>query len=216
MPKISAMFIVPAIIGAALCGYLVAGRSSAAASTAAPVVASSAPSPSALPPNHPSVASAQRIPHAMPNGDNQRPPSLDWKVPESWEVEANTNPMRLATYRVANGSEVSVARAGGPVDANIIRWSQQFDNSPPGVRTDKQVRGLHVAIVRIEGTYSALGTSTAEPENHAGWTMLAAIVEVPGAPYFFKIIGPAAQVDGARASFDALIDSVSAHREPAR
>jgi hypothetical protein len=220
MPKrVSPVFIVPAILGAALAGYfLTSHRSATAAASIAPVeaVKPTTPAPASLPPNHPHVPGMSPHggpPHAsgaMPNGENQRPPSIDWKVPGGWQTVANPNPMRLATYRITDAAEASVARAGGPVDANVLRWSQQFDGAPQPDRSEKQVSGLHVTVVRLAGTYEG-GMGMGTPEKHDGWAMLAAIVEAPGAPYFFKVVGPAADVDRARGSFDSLVDSVTPH-----
>ncbi|MGO8993858.1 MAG: hypothetical protein ACLQVI_11055 [Polyangiaceae bacterium] len=219
MPKpVSATFILPAILGAAVAGYLLADHGSATAAapaSAAPAetAAPATPPTAALPPNHPHVPGmpphAQHGGGAMPNGENQRPPSIEWKVPADWQTLPNPSPMRLATYRAGDGAELSIARAGGPVDANVLRWQQQFEGTPQAERSEKDVRGLHVTVVRIAGTYDASGMSSTAPEKHDGWAMLAAIVEAPGAPYFFKLLGPAAQVDKVRGSFNGLVDSVA-------
>jgi hypothetical protein len=222
--RVSPTFILPAILGAALAGYLLADHGSA---TAAPTARArleaatpASPSSDSLPANHPPVAGmSQHRPHgsgAMPNGENQKPPSIDWKVPGEWQSLPNPSPMRLATYRAGAGAELSIARAGGPVDANVLRWSQQFDGAPQAERSDKEVHGLHVTVVRIAGTYDASGMGAASTEKHERWAMLAAIVEAPGAPYFFKLLGPAADIDHARASFDSLVDSVGPHAQDAK
>jgi hypothetical protein len=39
------------------------------------------------------------------------------------------------------------------------------------------------------------------------WSLLAAIVETAGSPYFFKLLGPAATVRAARPAFDGLVSS---------
>jgi len=145
----------------------------------------------------------------MPNGDNQQPPAITWTAPAAWQTQQNPSPMRLATYKVGDGSELSVARVGGSVDANVQRWTAQFDGSPKADQTQKQVHGLKVTVVRIAGTFLGGGMNAAAPEKHDGWAMLAAIVESTGAPYFFKMVGPADQVDHARAGFDSLVDSVT-------
>jgi len=207
----------PAVLGAAVAAYLMADRASSSAAPAAadPAVAGSAAlSATALPPNHPAISgTAGHGPHgggsAMPNGDNQQPPSISWKAPPAWQPVANPNPMRLATYKVGDAAELSVARAGGSVDANVQRWTAQFDGSPKVDRSDKQVHGLKVTIVRIAGTFLGGGMNAATPEKHDGWAMLAAIVESTGSPYFFKLVGPADQVDHARSGFDGLVDSVA-------
>jgi hypothetical protein len=68
-----------------------------------------------------------------------------------------------------------------------------------------------VTIVHITGTFvGGRGmSSTASGGPHAGWTLLAAIVESTGTPYFFKLLGPADQVDAARAAFDRMIDGIA-------
>jgi len=218
MAKLSPIFIVPAIIASAFAGYFFADHGSAtAAAPIAPVdevKAASAPSSAAaLPPNHPHVAGMPQAPHAtgaMPNGENERPQSIDWKVPDGWQSAPNANPMRLATYHLGAGaSEATISRAGGPVDANILRWSQQFQEAPQPDRSEKDVRGIHVTVVHLAGTYGGSGMGGTADEKHDGWAMLAAIVDAPGAPYFFKVLGPAAEVDVARASFDSLVNSVT-------
>lgn len=219
--RVSPTFIVPAILGAALAAYLLADHGSATAASApvAPVAAANAPASSAspaaggqLPPNHPSVPGMPQ--HGVHGGapaanGASEPASIEWKTPGDWQTLPNPNPMRIATYRAGEGAEVSVARAGGPVDANILRWSQQFAGAPQPERSEKQVHGIHVTVVHVAGTYQGSGMGMSAPETHEGWAMLAAIVEGPGVPYFFKLLGPAPQVDKARASFDSLLASVA-------
>jgi hypothetical protein len=121
--------------------------------------------------------------------------------------------MRLATYK-AGEAQLSVARAGGTVDANVDRWQAQFDGAPKAQRSAKQVHGLPVTIVRIDGTFLGAGMSSAAPEKHENWSMLAAIVESSGSPYFFKLLGSAADVDKARAGFDSLVNSIAPKANP--
>jgi hypothetical protein len=108
---------------------------------------------------------------------------------------------------------MAVARAGGSTDANIERWRGQFasaaDQAPK--RTEKTVRGLKVTIVELSGTYTPVGMMPgASPgEPHPGWALLAAIVETPGTPYFFKLVGPLSAIRAARPKFDSLIASIT-------
>jgi hypothetical protein len=150
----------------------------------------------------------------VPNGDNQAPPAIDWTVPTGWQALPNASPMRLATYKVDGAAELSVARAGGSVDANVQRWAGQFDGSPKPDRSEREVHGLNVTVVHLAGTFLGGGMGGTAPEKRDGWAMLAAIVQSPGSPYFFKLLGPKEQVDRARAGFDALIASVSPHAAP--
>ena len=213
--------LLPAVLGAAVAAYLMTDRASSSAApppadlaAAATATAANATAGTPLPPNHPAVPGLTgQGPHgggtSMPNGDNQQPPAITWTAPAGWQTQQNSSPMRLATYKVGDGSELYVARVGGSVDANVQRWTSQFDSSPKADQTQKQVRGLKVTVVRIAGTFLGGGMNAAAPEKHDGWAMLAAIVESTGAPYFFKMVGPADQVDHARASFDSLVDSVT-------
>jgi hypothetical protein len=218
LKRVSSTFVVPVILGAALLAYALTSHGGAAASAPTAPAAQAAgpvgPSPAALPANHPRVPGmSPHAPHgsgAMPNGENQRPPTIDWKVPGDWQTLPNPNPMRLATYRAGDKVDVSVSRAGGPVDANVLRWSQQFDGAPAPDRSEKDVHGIHITVVRIAGTYEG-GMGTGGPEKHDGWAMIAAIVQAPGAPYFVKVVGPVGDVDHARASFDSLLASIAPH-----
>jgi hypothetical protein len=124
--------------------------------------------------------------------------------------------MRLATYRVpaapgGDEAELTVARAGGSTDANIERWRGQFEGAGKPERIERTVHGLKVTIVELAGTYQAVGMmpGAAPSAPRAGYALLAAIVETPGSPYFFKMVGPAATVKSSRSSFDALIGSIS-------
>jgi hypothetical protein len=47
------------------------------------------------------------------------------------------------------------------------------------------------------------------PTPHPHWTLLGAIVETSGSPYFFKMTGPQATVRAAHVAFDRLIESVT-------
>jgi hypothetical protein len=167
----------------------------------------------ALPPNHPPIGAAGS-PHGTIRPSSDEPPALTWDVPRGWQTAPNPNAMRLATYRpsaeAGNEAEITVARAGGTADANIERWLGQFDSAGLEKRTQMKVHGLDVSVVEVTGTY--LGGAMmpgAASASHPGWTLVGAIVPTAGSAYFFKLVGPAAQVKAARASFDQLVGSVA-------
>jgi hypothetical protein len=161
-----------------------------------------------LPPGHPSIGGA-----TSPLGSGlaapSDPPALVWKKPATWEDAPNPNAMRLATYRVPGGAEVSVSRAGGETEANIQRWVSQFTDVGHQGRSEKTVHGLRVVIVDIDGTYVGSAMTGAQPEARPKWAMVAAIVETPGLPYFFKMTGPAAAIRASRTSLDGLVDGIA-------
>ena len=141
-----------------------------------------------------------------------------WSVPPAW-TEGPGGSMRVATYRVpaaggAEPGEVAVfffgPGQGGSVDANVERWSSQFEGSPRAERSEKRVSGLGVTLVRIAGTYLAPGGPMMQSQGaRPDYRLLGAIVEAPGGLVFFKLTGPAPTIAAAQAAFDALVASLA-------
>ena len=163
----------------------------------------------ALPPNHPPIGGAASLQGSLPPADSD-PPAVVWKAPDGWQEGPNPNAMRIATYLVPGGVEVSVSRAGGSTDANIQRWIAQFQDLARDTRAEKTVHGLQVITVDIAGTYVGGGMTMGGPaDRKRDWAMGGAIVESRSPPYFFKMTGPAAAVHAARPVFDRFLDSVA-------
>jgi hypothetical protein len=165
-----------------------------------------------LPPDHPPIPAGMQG-AAAPGGPTTAgdgAPAIVWKVPQGWQTAMNPSPMRIATYRPTAAVDVSVSRAGGATDANIDRWVHQFEGASPPKRTDTTVAGLAVHVVEVSGTYAAGGMMMGSaPEPHPGYSLVGAIVETDGPHYFFKMVGPSADVASARPGFDALIHSIA-------
>jgi hypothetical protein len=166
-----------------------------------------------LPPNHPPIG-ARTSPLQSPASAEDDPPALVWTIPERWkEAPSPTSHdwrMRLATYRAPGDVETSVSRAGGTTEANIQRWIAQFDDVGRENRVEQTVRGLHVVTVDVTGTYVGGGPAMGGPaEAKHDWAMVAAIVEGPRPPYFFKMTGSAPAVRAARPAFERLLGSIS-------
>jgi hypothetical protein len=67
-----------------------------------------------------------------------------------------------------------------------------------------------VTVVSITGYFLGGGMTPGAPAPaHPSWGLLAAIVETPGSPYFFKLTGPEATVKAARREFDTMIDGIT-------
>jgi hypothetical protein len=142
---------------------------------------------------------------------------IQWSVPKAWTVLPE-RPMRVASYRIpAAGGDTEVGECavfhfeggqGGPLDANIERWAGQFEGSPQPKRSSKEVNGMKVELVQIEGSYLSPGgpmmQSTGKKENYG---LHGAIVEGPQGLVFFKLTGPKKTVEAADADFNALIGS---------
>jgi hypothetical protein len=189
-----------------------------------------------LPPDHPPIGAgmsppigAGMSPHGSLPPAAEEAPALAWTVPAGWQEAPNPNAVRLATYHVPGGVEVSVSRAGGGTEANIQRWTAQFDDAGHEGRVEKTVHGLHVVTVDVSGTFVGGGMGSgggmggggmgsggamargmsAPAQPHPGWAMVGAIVETSSLPYFFKMTGPAAAIHTARPAFDRLVGSVA-------
>lgn len=166
-----------------------------------------APSASAAP-----GLSPQAIASAMP-----APPAADdlaWTVPARWKTVPNPNAMRKATYQVPRAAgdtedaECTVSIAMGSAEANVKRWAGQFGGAPSKTET-REVKGLHVVVTEIAGTYSGGGMMGAPSDPKPKWMLLGAIVGTKEHEYFFKLTGPEATVSAARAELDALVASLS-------
>jgi hypothetical protein len=168
-----------------------------------------------LPPGHPQVGQGGAMMNMSPHpaGGETSTGSLTWTAPPAFVVQPNPSNMRLATYRIAktgadkDDAELSVTLAGGDPNANIARWAGQFEGGTTPQKKEKTVDGRKVIIVEMSGTYGGgMGTMAG---SHVGWTMLAAIVDAgDGQSYFFKMTGPTATVQAAKAPFDTLIGSI--------
>ena len=98
---------------------------------------------------------------------------------------------------------------GGTVEDNLHRWQGQFESTgtppPDEARTS---HGLTVHITARQGRYTGMAMPGAgAATSHDDWALLGAIVETPEGPWFFKMTGPRATVEGARRGFDDLVAS---------
>jgi hypothetical protein len=150
---------------------------------------------------------------------------LRWTPPSSWTVEPGTRPMRAATYAVPaapGDSEPGECVAyyfgqgqGGSVEANVQRWTSQFqDASGQPVKNaevkHKTVHGLPVTTIDASGTYAGMGGPMAKTKSSKpGYRLLGAIVEGPQGSVFFKFTGAAKTVTTNQKAFDQMIASVA-------
>ena len=157
------------------------------------------------------------------------PGQLKFQAPSSWVEEQPSSRMRQAQFRLPAGEEGGEAAElvvfyfggqGGSVQANIDRWLGQFrnaDGSPvsraQATLSTHSVEGMNVTVVDAEGTYqSSSGPMMRPGPAKPDFRMLAAIVESPSGPWFFKLTGPRKTVGNWESSFSEFIDSV--HLEP--
>ena len=132
---------------------------------------------------------------------------LKWTAPAGW-TSAGTAPMRAATYNVQDAECVVYffgPGQGGSVDANIKRWSGQFqvNGAPAQPKIAKRtVNTLAVTTMDVSGTYEGM-VEGAKP----GYRMLAAILESPGGNIFLKFAGPAVTIGASEKKFEQLLAS---------
>ena len=119
-----------------------------------------APVPTAepIPTNVGPIATASNSGVMSSTGDaGAAPGELGWTVPSKWATAPNPSAMRKATYKIPKAAgdtedaEMSVTLASGAIDANVDRWSGQFEDSKT-TRTERALAGgVKVTIVEIRG-----------------------------------------------------------------
>jgi hypothetical protein len=142
-------------------------------------------------------------------------------IPNGWISQHPSSSLRKAQFTLpgpAGNAEMAVFNfpgQGGSVDANIERWIGQF-SQPDGSSSkskaktrQKQVSGFKITVLDVTGIYQGgmmpgMGESRPQPNTR----MLAAVVETPDGPWFFKLTGPAATVDQWQNSLEQLLDSI--------
>ena len=146
---------------------------------------------------------------------------LKWTAPAGWKA-AGERPMRAATYNVAAAAgdtdpgECVVyffgQGQGGPVEANLERWKNQFKG--PGGKpaqaqvAKKKINGLQVTAIETSGEYSGMGGPMAAPGGvKSGYRMLAAVIEGPGGNIFLKFTGPAKTVAANQRAYEGMLNS---------
>lgn len=161
------------------------------------------------------AAPAQK-PAAAPSTKPAPPPpkALQWDDPKQWK-KIPASGMRVGSYQIppAPGdkeiAELNVFALGGDIESNIQRWVDEFSGFDPKTlaRADRSVNDMTQAVVEIpRGRFNG-GMGEGSESNDFG--LLGAIVVTPqDVKYFFKLTGPSATVQAARAPFYALLDSV--------
>ena len=194
----------------------------AAATATAPVASSNAAAVSApVPPAATAAASTQAggYPVSGPDGDQTKIEvgGLTMPKPVTWVWTAPSMQFRALQYAVpALGVNSPAAELvfsvfpagdGGPVDANLDRWSNQFRSGAAAAeskRSQATVNGMQVSRVESVGDYMGMGAAAPRP----GYMQLGAIVQAPGRTVFMKVVGPQATVESNRAAFEAMIAGI--------
>lgn len=153
---------------------------------------------------------------------------LRFHVPGEWARVPAPSDMRAAQFRVphtegdAEDAELVLfyfgEGKGGSADQNLERWTGQFtqpDGKPSkeaGVVVIRTVNGLKETSLDVAGAYQPAQMGGAGGEAKSGWRLLAAVIEGPGGPWFWRLTGPDATVKAAKPQFDALLTSLQSHQ----
>ncbi len=172
------------------------------------------------PPSSP--ASAHVIAARTADGASKTFGPLKAAMPAEWVEQTPSSGMRKAQFALpkaeGDGEDGELAvfyfglGQGGSVEANIDRWIGQISQSDGSPSKDKaktskrEISGMSVTLVDVSGTYSAGMMSNAPPRQ--GYRMLAAVVETPEGPWFFKLTGPEKTIGKWAASFDQFVNGL--------
>jgi hypothetical protein len=153
---------------------------------------------------------------------------LRFYVPGEWARVPAPSDMRAAQFRVphregdAEDGELVLfyfgEGKGGSADQNLDRWTGQFtqpDGKPSKdarVVTIRTVNGLKETSVDVAGSYQPAQMGGASADVKSGWRLLAAVIEGPGGPWFWRLTGPDATVKAAKPQFEALLSSLQSHQ----
>jgi hypothetical protein len=153
---------------------------------------------------------------------------LRFSHPSEWVRVPAPSDMRAAQFRVPkSASDTEDAEAvlfffgagqGGGAQENLDRWYGQMaqpdgkSSKDAGLVTIKTVKGLKITALDLAGTYKGMPAPGQPAVAKPGYRLLAAAIEGEGGPWFFRIVGPDASVKAAKPAFDALLESVEAHK----
>lgn len=178
-----------------------------------------AKSDSGLPAGHPPIDST--LPAAAP----AKEVGLKFTAPATWQEVPVTSSMRKAQYTLPKAAgdpedgQLIVfyfgSGQGGGIDGNISRWKGMFstaDGSPMPDNALKResitVNGMNVTLVDVTGRYSdSMGRPDKPGPTSQDFRMLAAIIETPSGPWFFKAVGPVATMAAQSAAFQEFVRS---------
>ena len=139
---------------------------------------------------------------------------IEFDLPAGWEPQPPANPMRIGQAVIpgpGGPGELAVfffgVGGGGGTEANLERWAAQIESTDPSAteRQSFESGPLTVHLMTKEGTLlpSTMGMGPSEPSPDS--MLLAAVVEGPGGPWFFKATGPESTLQAEREAFEEML-----------
>jgi hypothetical protein len=180
----------------------------------------------------PSEGSAAPNPHASvpePTAPKALEPLADGRLglgpfslvaPKDWTAKPVTSNMRAADFTLPGGDAELVVyyfgdHGAGSVDDNLDRWLGQFAQADGKKSRDvakiekTKFAGQDATYVSVGGHFQAQAmpgaTQAVDTPNAA---LLAAIIDSPSGPYYFKLVGAKPTVDAQTAAFRAMLESL--------
>ncbi len=143
-------------------------------------------------------------------------------APAGWTAKPVTSSMRAADFAVpgkAGDAQLIVyyfgSQGAGSVDDNLNRWLGQLeqpDGKPTrGVAKVEQTKfaGQAATYVSATGHFKAQAMMPgASDQDIKEAAMLAAIIDSPSGPYYFKLTGPAPTIEAQRQAFRGMLESL--------
>lgn len=184
-------------------------------------------SPAGLPPGHPPVDGRPAAPAPQPSPPPQSATPLRYDPPEGWVVQPASSAMRKAQFALpkaagdAEDGDMILfyfgAGQGGSVTDNLARWRGMFTDAEgkpvPAeavVSETFQANGLSVTTLDVAGRYAPAAMpgvpQPAGPKDN--YRMLAAVVDTPAGPWFFRGVGPSGTMGAHRERFLRMLRSV--------
>jgi hypothetical protein len=168
-------------------------------------------------PAHAQTPAQTAAPHAFILLDYQAVPPAGWEHRKS---SSSARLLELVKRSAATKDSVEIVvyyfgrSQGGGVDANVERWTAQF-NGPGRPEVKPKIEKLDGTMfmtteVELEGSY-ARAVGMGEPSNAVpGQSLLASIVETPRGNLFVQMFGP---INRVRAERDAYLTFVRGIRD---
>ncbi len=140
---------------------------------------------------------------------------LVYTLPAGWLEQPVSSSMRIAQGEIpgpGGAAEFAVfffgPGQGGGVESNLERWAGQVEATGAPQRETFEANGLTVTWIDVSGTLKPSGMGMGPASPQPGGRLFGAVVEGPGGPWFFKVMGPDATLGAEREKFAGMLRGV--------
>lgn len=127
-----------------------------------------------------------------------------WRRAELTPAQQGFVDARFEIPEYGDDVKLTLSTISGGVEANLDRWSGQFQMSEGDApdREQIEVAGVPVTLIDIRGEFRGMGQS---PQS--GWRMLGAAYDGEPRDFYIKLTGPADAVSKLKDAFRAFVTS---------